>query len=156
MTVAAQAGRIPGVTAIDHIAYNVPHLDEAIAFFVAALGCRMLSISTPRPFQDHADSSVVAALLRYDDRLTIELLEFHLPGQNTRQPTLTDTSGYHLALAVRDIDAAVNHLHALPGVQVGPVDAAPDGRRRVFFRTPWGMPMQLLTSLESGGRAVGQ
>ena len=144
MTVAAQAGRIPGVTAIDHIAYNVPHLDEAIAFFVAALGCRVLSISTPRPFQQHADSSVVAALLRYGESLTIELLEFHLPGQHTHQPALTDAGGYHLALAVRDLAAAVAHLRALPGVEVGLVDAAPDGRRRVFFRTPWGMPMQLL------------
>ncbi|MGN6809677.1 MAG: VOC family protein [Thermomicrobiales bacterium] len=144
MTVAAQAGRIPGVTAIDHIAYNVPHLDEAIAFFVAALGCRVLSISTPRPFQQHADSSVVAALLRYDDSLTIELLEFHLPGQHTHQPALTDAGGYHLALAVRDLDAAVAHLRALPGVEVGSIDVAPNGRRRVFFRTPWGMPMQLL------------
>lgn len=145
---------IPTAIAIDHVAYNVPDIEQAVAFFTTVLGCDVLDRLGPRPFGAVPDSSVVAVMLRYTASVTIELLEFHLPGQQSARPALTDTAGYHLAFSVTDLDAAIAYLATQPGVQVGTPSQLPNGRRRVFFTTPWGMPMQLITP--AGHRVFGR
>jgi catechol 2,3-dioxygenase-like lactoylglutathione lyase family enzyme len=133
------------MTAVDHVGFNVPDLDQALAFFTSALGCTVIERAGPRPFKGDSATSVRVAMLRYDDHTTIELLEWRVPGQNPYRPTMTDPGGYHLALTVTDVDATVSYLRAISGVQVTDPDQLSGGRRRAFFVTPWGMAMQLIT-----------
>ncbi len=41
-----RAGWLPTV-AVDHVAFNVPDLDEAVSFFTSALGCELLARGGP-------------------------------------------------------------------------------------------------------------
>jgi hypothetical protein len=62
-------------------------------------------------------------------------------------PDFHDTGGYHLALTVTDVAAAVAYLRALPGVAVREAPPLPNGRQRAFFTTAWGMHMQIITRI---------
>ncbi len=139
---------IPTATAVDHVGFNVPDLDAAVAFFTGVCGFELLERSAPRRAGSGRDAdgeaTVRLAMLRYGEAL-VELLEFRRPGQPWAIPTMRDPGGYHLAFTVTDLDAAIAHLRAQPGVTVAEPDQLPGGRRRAFFTTPWGLPMQLIT-----------
>ena len=90
-------------------------------------------------------------MLRFDARTVFELLEVHAPGQMTAIPAMTDTGGYHLALTVTDLDAAVAYLRSQPDLSLTVPAALPSGRRRAFCTTPWGMTLQII---EPAGEAV--
>ena len=139
---------IPTATAVDHVGFNVPDLDAAVAFFTGVFGFELLERSAPRSAASGPGpagrATVRLAMLRYGDAL-VELLEFRLPGRPWTIPAMRDPGGYHLAFTVTDLDAAIAHLRAQPGITVAEPDQLPGGRRRVFFTTPWGLPMQLIT-----------
>ncbi len=139
---------IPTATAVDHVGFNVPDLDAAVAFFTDVFGFELLERSAPRPAVSGpgpaGQATVRLAMLRYGDAL-VELLEFRQPGRSWAIPAMRDPGGYHLAFTVTDLDAAIAHLRAQPGVTVAEPDQLPGGRRRAFFTTPWGLPMQLIT-----------
>ncbi len=145
---ASPARGIPTATAVDHVGFNVPDLDAAVAFFTDVFGFELLERSAPRSAVSGSGpaghATVRLAMLRYGDAL-VELLEFRLPGRPWTIPVMRDPGGYHLAFTVTDLDAAIAHLRAQPGVDVAEPDQLPGGRRRAFFTTPWGMPMQLIT-----------
>jgi glyoxylase I family protein len=142
-----RTGSIPSAIAVDHVGFNVPDLDQAIGFFERVLGCEVLERTSPRPFKGDPTRSNQVAMLRYDAHHLIELLEWRIPGQRVYQPAMHDPGGYHVALTVTDLDAAVAYLRAESGVQVAEPDQLASGRRRTFFTTPWGMPMQLITPI---------
>ena len=139
------AGPIPSATGVDHIGFNVPDLEGAIGFFERVLGCVLLERTSGRPFKGDPTRSNEVAMLRYDAHQLIELLEWRIPGQPSYQPAMSDPGGYHVALTITDLDAAVAYLRTAPGLKVTEPDQLPGGRRRCFFTTPWGMPMQLIT-----------
>ena len=145
---ASRTRGIPTATAVDHVGFNVPDLDAAVAFFTDVFGFELLERSAPRraTIQRGADrhATIRLAMLRYGDAL-IELLEFRQPDRPWAIPAMRDPGGYHLAFTVTDLDAAIAYLRAQPGVAVAEVDELPGGRRRAFFTTPWGLPMQLIT-----------
>lgn len=140
-------GGIPTATTIDHIAFTVPDIDQAVAFFTTVLGCIVLRRAGPLPADPYVDPDgrLRLALLQYDERLKIELLAYDPPGQHRIQPRQNDAGGGHLAFAVTDLDAAVAYLRAQPTVRVLEVGARPDGRGYAFFATPWGMELQLIS-----------
>lgn len=123
---------LPGLRGVHHAGYTVPSVEEATAFFQRFLG----ATPTPRP-----------ALLRLGPVTTIELIEQRTAAR--QPPANSDVGGHHLAVNVRDLDAAVAYLRTLTGVEVmgepqvidegGPID----GARWVYFRTPWGLQMEL-------------
>jgi glyoxylase I family protein len=136
---APQAGRIPTAHAVDHVGFNVPDLDQAITFFTEVLGFTLLE----RAGGLRAGTRV--ALLDFAGR-HIELLQFRPTDQAGPAPGLEDHWGCHLALTIDDLDAAVAYLRAQAGVQlVRAPDQLRNGRRRVFFLTPWGATIQLIT-----------
>ncbi len=118
---------------------------QAVAFFVDVLGCTVLETTGITQSAAAWGGTVEATMLRYDAHTLLELLHFEVPGQNTARLTMTDRNGFHLALTVGDLDAAIAYLAAQPGVVIGTPDMLAGGRRRVFWQTPWGMPMQLIT-----------
>ena len=139
---------IPTATAVDHIGFNVPDLDADVAFFTDVFGFELLERSVPWPAASGSSpagqATVRLAMLRYGDAL-VELLEFRQPGRSWAIPAMRDPGSYHLAFTVTDLDAAIAHLRAQPGVTIAEPDQLPGGRRRAFFTTPWGLPVQLIT-----------
>ncbi|MGR0220660.1 VOC family protein [Agromyces sp. ZXT2-6] len=149
---------LPGLRGTEHIGFTVPDLDEAHRFFVDVIGCEY--VYTLGPFQ--RDDDWMAEHLNVHPRTVMRELRFfrckHGPnfeifqwepadGRNG-QPRNSDIGGHHLAFYVDDLDTAVAYLLE-QGVQVlGEPTAsrnASEGQRWVYFLTPWGMQLELVS-----------
>lgn len=151
---------IPGALAVHHVAFTVPDLDQAVDFFRDVLGARLLYRIGPvedrqgdwmtRKLGVDRDASARIAMLRLGPTTNLELFQYTAPGQRHDLPRNSDWGGHHLAVAVADVDAAVGYLRAQPGVEVlGEPETITDGGpihgdRWVYFRTPWGLQLELL------------
>jgi catechol 2,3-dioxygenase-like lactoylglutathione lyase family enzyme len=157
-TAVARRG-IPTVRNVDHVAYTVPDLDEAVAFFVDVLGADLLyrlddvkdddGDWMQRQLGVHPRARAQIAMLRLGPVTNVELFQYEAPGQTDRLPRNSDHGGHHLAFYVDDVDAAAEYLRAQPDVTIlgdpqtiheGPIA----GDRWVYFTTPWGMGMEVL------------
>lgn len=149
---------IPTARNVDHVAYTVPDLDEAVAFFVDVLGGELLYLLGPvesaggdwmrRQLNVHPRASARIAMLRLGPVTNVELFEYAAPDQSTVMPRNSDHGASHLAFWVEDVEAAVDYLRRQPGVRLlgepqregeGPIE----GDRWIYFLTPWGMQMEL-------------
>ena len=118
--------QIPGLRHVDHVAFTVPDLDAAVEFFVDAFGAEELYRSRRGPdaefmainFEMPADAALHLSMLRLPPNLNLELFEWSGTGLTAEPPRHGDAGGHHLAFVVDDVDAAVEHLWAIPGVQV--------------------------------------
>jgi catechol 2,3-dioxygenase-like lactoylglutathione lyase family enzyme len=150
---------LPGAIAVHHVAYTVPDLDQAVAFFTGVIGAELAYTLGPerddegdwmaRKLGVDARATARIAMLRLGPVTNLELFEYTAPDQRTRLPRNSDWGGHHLAIHVTDVDAAAAYLQAQPGVRVlgdpetiteGPIA----GDRWVYFVTPWGMQMELI------------
>jgi catechol 2,3-dioxygenase-like lactoylglutathione lyase family enzyme len=157
--------QIPTVRSVDHVAYTVPNLDEAVNFFVDWLGGEL--IFKDGPFSDSGDGMKVRlnvdprascrlAMLRLGQTMNLELFEYEAPERVERFPRNSDVGGTHLALYVDDIDQAFAYLKGVPGVTIqgdaphGVLASSPvAGQRWFYFLTPFGLQMEL-TSCPDG------
>ncbi|MFI5529586.1 VOC family protein [Kitasatospora sp. NPDC051853] len=150
---------IPGARAVHHVAYTVPDLEEAVAFFTGLLGAELVYRTGPvqdpdgdwmeRQLGVHPRAVAHIAMLRLGPVGNLELFQYEAPGQRRELPRNSDWGGHHLAIAVADVDAAAEYLRA-NGVEVlgepetvadgGPID----GDRWVYFRAPWGLQLELI------------
>lgn len=149
---------IPGLVGTEHIGFTVPDLDEAERFFVDVIGCeRLFSLG---PFQ--ADDDWMAEHLAVHPRTVMrenrflrcrtgpnfEIFRYETPEPPAPQPRNSDIGGHHLAFYVDDLDAAVAYLRER-GVEVlGEPTASRshnEGQRWVYFLTPWGMQLELVS-----------
>ncbi|MFI6943896.1 VOC family protein [Streptomyces sp. NPDC050418] len=150
---------IPGARAVHHIAYTVPDLDEAVNFFVDVIGAevayRLGPVEDPegdwmtRKLDVHPAASTRIAMLRLGAALNLELFEYTTPDQNRRLPRNSDWGGHHFAIYVDDVDKATEYLRNQSGVTIlGEPETITDGPiagdRWVYFKTPWGMSMELI------------
>ncbi|CDO11132.1 glyoxalase [Mycolicibacterium cosmeticum] len=160
------APTLPTLRAVDHVAYTVPDLDEAVRFFVDHFAAEL--VFTDGPFVDESGDGMrrrldvdprarcTIAMIRIGKHHNVELFEYSAPGQRIERPRNSDIGGHHLAFYVDDIEAAYDYVRAIPGVvvQEGPngVDpAAPvAGQRWFYFQTPWGMQLELTTCATEG------
>ncbi|WP_069164426.1 VOC family protein [Nocardia altamirensis] len=152
-------GGIPTAVNVDHVAYTVPDLQQAIDFFVTVLGAELLYREpTVRSIGDtwmtdalnvHPESEADIAALRLGPTLNVELFEYRAPDQRKTMPRNSDIGGHHLAFFVTDIDLATDYLRSQDGVRVlgdpkavehGPIA----GDRWVYFLSPWGMQLELI------------
>ena len=151
---------IPGALAVHHVAFTVPDLDQAVDFFIEVLGAELLYRIGPvedkegdwmtRQLGVDRDAAAHIAMLRLGPVTNLELFEYTAPDQRRELPRNSDWGGHHLAVAVADVDTAVAYLRAQPGVEVlgepqtitdgGPIH----GDRWVYFRTPWGLQLEVL------------
>ncbi|MFF2111808.1 VOC family protein [Rhodococcus koreensis] len=161
--------KIPTVCSVDHVAYTVPDLDAAVAFFVDHFAGECIFFDGPfsdsedgmaRRLNVHPDAKCRLAMVRLGLTTNIELFEYSAPDQTTQPPRNSDIGGHHLALYVDDIDEGYDYVRSIPGVVVmaGPNGVAPDspvaGQRWFYFLTPWGMHMEL-TSCPGGSFYAG-
>lgn len=150
---------LPGLRGTDHIGFTVPNLDEAVDFFVNVIGCE--AFYDLGPFQAEDDwmqrqlnvhpRTVMRRLkfLRCRHGSNFEIFEYEAPDQNATQPKNSDIGGHHLAFYVDDMDAALAWLRE-KGVRIlgEPVvrTAGPSaGQTWVYFLTPWGMQLELVS-----------
>ena len=165
MTVVSQP-RVPTLRAVDHSAYTVPDLDEAVRFFVDHFGAELVFIDGP--FVDETGDGMrrrlnvdprarcTIAMIRIGKHHNIELFEYTAPEQNSVLPRNSDIGGHHLGFYVDDIDAAWEYVRSIPGVvtQEGPNGVNPAapvaGQRWFYFQTPWGMQLELTTCATPG------
>jgi len=156
---------LPGLRGTDHIGFTVPNLEEAVDFFVNVIGCEPFFELGPFEvpgewMEEHLGVDRRAVMkkikfLRCQNGSNYELFEYESPDQNKQQPKNSDIGGHHLALYVEDIDAAIDYLKSKgvemmgePTVRTAGYTA---GQTWVYFRTPWGMQMELVSS--PNGRA---
>ena len=152
-------GGIPGATALHHVAYTVPNLNQAVEFFTDVIGAKLVYVLGPvqdtegdwmtRQLGVAADARAHIAMLRLGPVTNLELFEYTAPDQRQLLPRNSDWGGHHLAIYVTDVDAAVAYLRTQPGVQVlgepeTIIDGPIAGNRWVYFLTPWGMQMELI------------
>jgi len=146
------------IACVDHASFTVPHLDEAVDFFTAVLGARLQYRRAAGPLDAETAASFGVALgttLRLAKLdlagMPFELFEYREPGKPLRQARNAEPGGGHLGLTVADVDAAAEILRGIPGVQVCaepstlPQDHPLAGRRWVYFTTPWGLQLELVS-----------
>lgn len=149
---------IPGLQGTDHIGITVPDLDEAERFFVEVLGAVHVYTLGPK----RADDDWMSVQLGVHPRTEIREIRFYRLGNGSNlelfqydsadgqnpQPRNSDIGGYHLALYVDDMDAAVAHLRAhdveIMGEPVASAGAS-EGQRWLYFRSPWGLQLELVS-----------
>jgi catechol 2,3-dioxygenase-like lactoylglutathione lyase family enzyme len=153
---------VPGLRGTEHIAFTVPDLDQAVAFFVDVLGCEhfydMGPFSDPEGtwMQDNLDIHPRAeiprfSLLRCANGANFEVFEYTSPDQVQRWPRMSDHGGMHVAFYVDDMDSALSYLRE-KGVRVlgeGKKDGiGPEaGEESSFahFLTPWGQLLEFVS-----------
>ncbi len=152
---------MPSLRAVDHVAYTVPDLNEAVRFFVDHFGAELIFIDGP--FLDETGegmrhrlnvdprSRCTIAMIRIGKHHNVELFEYTAPDQVAKPPRNSDIGGHHMGFYVDDIDAAYEYVRTIPGVvvQAGPNGVDPSapvaGQRWFYFQTPWGMQLELTT-----------
>lgn len=159
------AAGIPGLRGTDHIGITVPDLDEAERFFVDVIGAvAVYTLGSKR--SDDTDwmrvqlgvhpRTVIREIrfLRLGNGTNIELFDYRSADGRQPQPRNSDIGGYHLALYVDDMDAAVAHLRKhdveIMGQAVASAGAA-EGQSWLYFRSPWGLQFELVSY--PGGKA---
>ena len=144
--------------AFDHVGLAVPNLDEAVSFFVDAFGFDV--VITAGPYDNFGytwpgDAGPERGTLRQanlvlGDSFNLELLEYtdrtvEIPN---RAPRPADPGGWHLCLHVDDIDSASAELAARPDTdaisEVISEEDGLDGLRWAYFRTTWGLVVELI------------
>lgn len=145
-----------GTHGLAHVAVCVPDLDAAVAWYVEALGLRLLSppyrmegeaISRDMgPLLCNQPAVLYAAILGFDkgDHV-LELIEYPNEPKDTdasrpvSQPGLT-----HIGIVCHDIDATRAELEAAGATFLVPATAAIAGLRTTWFRDPWGVTFILM------------
>jgi catechol 2,3-dioxygenase-like lactoylglutathione lyase family enzyme len=150
---------LPGFTGIEHIGLTVPDIDAATRFFRDLLGAETLYDVGPFESPDDWMASHLAVhprariekirVLRCGNGPVLELFEFKAPDQATRMPRNSDPGGWHFALYVEDMDAAVAALktHDVT-IQSGPVvmtEGPSTGLTWLYFQAPWGQQLELVS-----------
>ncbi|HEV2274207.1 MAG TPA: muconolactone Delta-isomerase family protein [Acidobacteriaceae bacterium] len=158
-TEASVSTGIPGLRGGDHFGVTVPDIEAATEFFRDVIGCTTFyDIGPIRSdtdwMQTHLNVHPRAEVkklrfLRCGHGLNLELFEYSSPDQNTELPKNSDYGGHHLAIYVDDFDKALRYLKEksvrILGEPTIRREGPSAGTTWVYFLTPWGMQMELLS-----------
>ena len=152
---------LPGLRRLDHVGFTVPDLEQAHRFLVDVLGCEYLYSLGPFAHPDEGDDWMTRHLavhpravvvenrfFRCGDQTLFEVFYYTSPDQQHAIPRNSDIGGHHVALYVDDLDAAVAYLHERRVTVLGEPTAsrsASEGQRWVYFLSPWGMQLELVS-----------
>jgi catechol 2,3-dioxygenase-like lactoylglutathione lyase family enzyme len=151
---------LPTAKGLDHYAFACPRLDDAVQFFCEVLGGQVVMEHDLRPegstwMKDQlgVDQGATAKLaqLRLGPVTNVELWEYEAPGRRETPPRIFDWGGHHLAFFVDDVETALTYLREQSGVTIlgDPVrvDDGPNaGESWIYFQSPWGLTMELLSA----------
>jgi catechol 2,3-dioxygenase-like lactoylglutathione lyase family enzyme len=151
---------IPTARNVEHVAFTVPDLEQAVAFFVDVLGADLLY--RVGPFSDpegtwmedqmgvHPRAECIVAHLRLGPNLNLELFAWKAPGQADAPPRPSDPGAGHIAFFVDDMAAAGEYLARQPGVRLlgepQTIDEGPSaGYAWQAFESPWGLGLEIMS-----------
>ncbi|WP_069945951.1 VOC family protein [Microbulbifer aggregans] len=162
----ARLSGLPGLRGMEHVGITVPDLEEATRFFVEVIGCEVFY--DIGPISDEQGDWMLRQLnvpprtrihklrfFRCGHGSNFELFEYEAPEQRQEPPRNCDIGGHHLAFYVDDFDAALEHLRAHGVTVLGEPtvrDSGPSaGQTWVYFLSPWGMQLELVSFPEGKG-----
>nr|WP_322626114.1 VOC family protein [uncultured Flavobacterium sp.] len=158
----AQTGA--GILGIDHVGINVPNLNEAVTFFTDVLGFTPVTQLGPLPLdaawkeQNHispATSAVTIKMINAGTGASIEVFEYADNQGNKKQPGADDAGASHIAFYTKDIHTAVKYLKSKGVKIIGEPFLMPSGDTAgetwVYFETPWGTKMELVSYPDGKG-----
>jgi catechol 2,3-dioxygenase-like lactoylglutathione lyase family enzyme len=145
---------LPGFRGFEHLSIAVGDLEEVTRFLEEVLGYERFYDMGP---MDDRRGSGFGAYANVDVRvsvskvrlfrtpyLNLEIIEPDFPGQNRTWPHLFDIGGWQLALAVDDVDTAVQDLSHADVHVLGGRRPDDDTGCRVSCLTPFGMYFDLV------------
>jgi catechol 2,3-dioxygenase-like lactoylglutathione lyase family enzyme len=119
---------------IEHVAINVPDARETAAWYAEHLGLKIVRKVDQPPYMHFlADESGQSMLEIYANT------EAGIPDYPAMHP-----QNLHIAFVVDDIESELNRLLAAGATPEGGINPTPAGDKLVFFRDPWGVPLQLV------------
>lgn len=151
---------LPGLRGVEHVGFTVPNINEASQFFVEVIGCEQ--IYSLGPIADIEGDWMVEHLnvparvgvkeirfFRCAFGPNFEIFEYEGSELISTPPRNCDVGGHHLAFYVDDFSLALKYLSEQgltvlgePTVRsVGPSA----GQTWVYFLTPWGMQLELVS-----------
>ncbi len=163
------AGGMPGLRGVEHVGFTVPDLEEATRFFVEVMGCERFYDLGPfasaddwmaRQLNVHPRTEMrKLRFFRCGHGPNFEIFEYSAPDQRAVLPKNSDIGGHHLAFYTDDFDASLAWLRD-HGVEIlgEPVvrDQGPSaGQTWIYFRTPWGMQLELVSYPRGKGYEAG-
>jgi catechol 2,3-dioxygenase-like lactoylglutathione lyase family enzyme len=155
----AQAGGLPGMRGADHIGITVPDLKQAVDFLVEVMGCQ--AFYKLGPFKADNDWMEVhlnvnpraeiptMQLVRCGNGANLEVFQWSSPDKKATPPRNSDAGGHHLAFFVDDMEKAVAYLKSKSVKTFGDPTVMKEGPSAgetwMYFLSPWGMQMELVT-----------
>ena len=153
---------VPGLRGVEHVAFTVPDVEEAVTFFVDVLGCEHFYDMGPFADPDgnwmadnldvHPRAEIPTfALLRCANGANFEIFHYEAPDQNKRWPRISDWGATHIAFYVDDMDAALAYLESKnvrvlgAGKKDGFGPEAGEGSTFAHFLTPWGQMLEFVS-----------
>lgn len=147
-----------GILGVDHIGINVPNMNQAVRFFKDVLGFSPVTTLGPIALGDAwkktnhmqtATGPVTIKMIKAGTGANIELFEYKDNKGSNLQPGGDDIGASHIAFYTDDIKQSVNYLKS-KGVQfLGEPFLTPSGDTQgeswVYFTTPWGSKMELVS-----------
>lgn len=148
----------PGIVGIDHVGINVPDLNKAVTFFSDVLGFTPVTQLGPIPLDaewkklnhiNPATGAVTIKMINAGNGASIEVFEYAENKGSLNQPNTDDIGASHIAFYVNDITAAVHYLKSKNVKVLGEPFTMPSGDTAgeswVYFETPWGSKMELVS-----------
>lgn len=151
--------KMPGLRGVEHIGFTVPDLEEATRFFVDVMGCERFYDLGPFQFEDdwmtkqlNVHPRTLMKRLRFfrcGHGSNFEVFEYEAPDQNKDQPKNSDVGGHHLAFYTDDFNASlewlISHNVEILGDPIVRKIGPSAGQTWVYFLTPWGMQLELVS-----------
>jgi len=158
----AQTGvRILGV---DHVGVNVPDMKQAVTFFHDVLGFTPVTQLGPIALDaawkeintiDRGTGDVTIRMIHAGTGASIEVFQYANSKGSSMQPHSDDVGATHIAFYTEDIAAAVAYLKGKGVTLLGEPFLMPSGDTAgeswVYFLTPWGSKLELVSYPEGKG-----
>ncbi|MEU6440169.1 VOC family protein [Streptomyces sp. NPDC047046] len=151
---------LPGARTVDHYAFTVPDLDQAVRFSTQAMGGSLCYREGPIQHPDtdwmqrklgvHPRATARIALVRLGSNCNLELFEYAAPEQVRTMPAPGQPGACHLTWWVNDTTAARAWL-----TRLGLRSRDGDQHDEIHFSTPWGMPCTLRAHPSAAPQAGG-
>jgi catechol 2,3-dioxygenase-like lactoylglutathione lyase family enzyme len=147
-----------GIIGIDHVGINVPDMDQAVNFFTDVLGFSAVTTLGPIPLDDawkknnHMQAGTGAVTIKMVNAGTganIELFQYQDNKGSKQFPGGDDLGASHIAFYTDDIKHSVDFLKSKNVQFLGEPFLMPsgdtEGETWVYFLTPWGAKMELVS-----------
>ena len=153
-----------GILGIDHVGINVPNLNRAIPFFSDVLGFTPVTQLGPIPLDtnwkeaNHINPNTGAVTIKMINAGTgasIEVFSYADNKGSKVHPNSDDIGASHIAFYTSDINESVKYLKSKSVKVLGEPFLTPSGDTAgeswVYFETPWGSKMELVSYPDGKG-----